>query len=331
MKILYKVFNVFHLIEITLSNQRTVIGKTKYNFLALLFVTFMLPNAVTSQCNYMGALAESELNLIKTRQITNEVRCNDGSGNPSERVFYMECLLDYSPYGSGSNNQKYWRIISGGTFKEYCDGSAHMNMRVQNLRDANYKLDISIIFKGRTNSPPSGSPFFDGCVNNAPDWYYYTSMRGTLVGVDGLAGGVVTFTRKGPAFQIGTGASQYGYNYGASGWLDYTIISHPNAFNFRNDPDVSPCGGDLNFYLSGGNLGSTDCPSICPSTPTTLTAYPGGGAPGYTYSWSNGLGNTKNVNVNPLSTTTYIVTITDSRNCSATDAVTINVNPQLTL
>lgn len=48
---------------------------------------------------------------------------------------------------------------------------------------------------------------------------------------------------------------------------------------------------------------------------------------GIYYAWSNGLGNNQGVTANPTVTTTYIVTVTDANGCSASDNVTVNVNP----
>jgi gliding motility-associated-like protein len=60
--------------------------------------------------------------------------------------------------------------------------------------------------------------------------------------------------------------------------------------------------------------------SICTGQSATLVATGGG-----TYQWSTG-STTSTINVNPVSTTTYSVTVT-SNGCSATDNVMITVNP----
>ncbi|MBK9687024.1 MAG: hypothetical protein IPO65_04440 [Saprospiraceae bacterium] len=65
---------------------------------------------------------------------------------------------------------------------------------------------------------------------------------------------------------------------------------------------------------------------ICYGFSSTLTAVGSGGTPGYTYAWSNGV-NTASQTVSPLVTTTYTVTVTDSKGCTSTDAVTVTVNP----
>ncbi len=65
---------------------------------------------------------------------------------------------------------------------------------------------------------------------------------------------------------------------------------------------------------------------ICNGFSSTLTAVGSGGTPGYTYAWSNGV-NTASQTVSPTATTTYTVTVTDSKGCTSTDAVKVIVNP----
>ncbi|MBK9687025.1 MAG: hypothetical protein IPO65_04445 [Saprospiraceae bacterium] len=65
---------------------------------------------------------------------------------------------------------------------------------------------------------------------------------------------------------------------------------------------------------------------ICYGFSSTLTAVGSGGTPGYTYAWSNGA-TTANTSVSPIVTTTYTVTVTDTKGCTSTDAVVVTVNP----
>ncbi|MBK9151772.1 MAG: carboxypeptidase regulatory-like domain-containing protein [Saprospiraceae bacterium] len=286
-------------------------------------VSVCISAAAPNPCVNFQALAQSELNLVKSRTISDEITCV----SQPNRVLWLDCILDNSSGGTGGN-LKFWRIISGGTFKEYCDGTAHFNMRVQNVVNSNYKFDVSVILTGRTFTAPSGSPHLEGCTSSASsNWYYYTGMKGSLIGLDGLSGGNISIDRKGGSFQIGTNASLWGTSgsFGASGWIMYEIISNPTAFNFK-----AGCGADFNFFLSGGNLTSAEasnCQTVCAGSSVELNAYAVGGRPNYTYQWSNGLGAGQNKTVNPTTTTTYTVTITDSNLCTSTDQVTINVTP----
>ncbi len=52
-----------------------------------------------------------------------------------------------------------------------------------------------------------------------------------------------------------------------------------------------------------------------------------GGTSPYTYSWSGGASPFANPTVNPIITTTYSLTVTDSKGCTATDGTTVVVNP----
>ncbi|MBP6400889.1 MAG: PKD domain-containing protein [Bacteroidia bacterium] len=61
---------------------------------------------------------------------------------------------------------------------------------------------------------------------------------------------------------------------------------------------------------------------ICEGGQTTLTA-PNGFS---SYSWAPG-GNTQSINVNPVTTSTYTITVTDSHNCLGSDPVLVTVNP----
>ena len=119
---------------------------------------------------------------------------------------------------------------------------------------ANVRFHIDATLSGRTTS---GTPKESNCYTiNDNDWYYYTSLSGTLTGSNSLAGGVINISLLELSFQIGTGADLNEANdYGASAWLDYTVVSHPTAsgVSFAN----SGAQLDFNLNLSGG---SSTCP-----------------------------------------------------------------------
>lgn len=58
----------------------------------------------------------------------------------------------------------------------------------------------------------------------------------------------------------------------------------------------------------------------------TLSGSGVNGVPPYTYAWSNGA-TTASTTVCPGTSTTYTLTVTDSRNCSSTDQVLVSINP----
>ncbi|MEM1216098.1 MAG: hypothetical protein AAGJ82_10455, partial [Bacteroidota bacterium] len=232
------------------------------------------------------------------------------------------------------NNKTRWGIVPGSAtlFEEYDNGTALMQMRVQNVCDPSYKLNLTFKFAGRTFSAPSGSPALGASTNcvdsgtNTSDWYYYTSTEGTAVGEDAMVGALISFTRTGPAFQVGTGANQFDeFVPGASGWNDATILSQPT-----NGPGLVNAGYyDINVNLSKAGLNEEPdgCLVICAGESTEITAQAFAGTEPYTYNWSNGLGAGASKTVTPNTTTSYTVSVTDANGCTATDHVTVTVNP----
>jgi hypothetical protein len=70
------------------------------------------------------------------------------------------------------------------------------------------------------------------------------------------------------------------------------------------------------YALASGTLANTVYIGYSPASSLTLVASASGGAPGYSYSWSNG-STSSTTTVSPVVNTTYIVTITDQNNCQA--------------
>jgi|GEM_PF-2776267 len=96
-----------------------------------------------------------------------------------------------------------------------------------------------------TADAPVDSPKVEGDGSDKGNWRYYTATSGTLTGVGGLSGQYFTFDRKGPAFQVGNGASGKNSDFGASGWLN--IYRTDSDFR-RIDNDVLR--GDFNLDLN---------------------------------------------------------------------------------
>jgi len=68
-----------------------------------------------------------------------------------------------------------------------------------------------------------------------------------------------------------------------------------------------------------------DTTVFCPESPVALTTSVTGGQPGYTYSWTGGLGSAPTANVAPPTTQTWTVTVTDLCGTTAEDEVTVTV------
>ncbi len=71
--------------------------------------------------------------------------------------------------------------------------------------------------------------------------------------------------------------------------------------------------------------------TICSGQSSTLLAQALGGNGTYSYNWNNSLGSGPNKVVNPLTTTTYTVTVTDGVGCTATGSIQVSVNQSPTV
>ncbi len=74
-----------------------------------------------------------------------------------------------------------------------------------------------------------------------------------------------------------------------------------------------------------------DTSLVCPSSNLFLTAQTAGGVAigSYRYTWTNSAGTHDTIHINPLVTTTYIVTVTDSCGNTASDTSTVNFTPYI--
>ncbi|MBI2271319.1 MAG: gliding motility-associated C-terminal domain-containing protein [Bacteroidetes bacterium] len=68
---------------------------------------------------------------------------------------------------------------------------------------------------------------------------------------------------------------------------------------------------------------------ICIGQSATLSASASGGTAAYSYIWMPGPQSGATINVNPVVTTTYTVTVIDSKGCTTSSAITVDVTPPL--
>ncbi len=71
-----------------------------------------------------------------------------------------------------------------------------------------------------------------------------------------------------------------------------------------------------------------DSVAICKDSSITLSASVAGGTYPYSYQWNNGL-NSSSITVSPINTTVYVITVTDSRQCTAQKSVKVYVYPPI--
>lgn len=167
-----------------------------------------------------------------------------------------------------------------GRFLRYADGTAHFEMTVHHVSDANKIFDVVVDLTGRTNVTPPGSPKKElagsSYVPTGPidpsTWYYYPAFTGTLTGRGAWSGALIEISRIGPSWQEGVGANGKNLLYGASAWFTVDVVNQPTsgpALVLSNDH------GDFNVELScepgfgqtkmGGRKGR---PPVGTTTPT---------------------------------------------------------------
>jgi len=130
-------------------------------------------------------------------------------------------------------------------------------------RNGDIVFNAEAILSAYTTEAPAGSPkeelksecyISNGGNVNPATWEYYEVVSGTLTGAadSKYEGAVVSFTRKGPAAQVGLGANGKNQGNGLSFWFDYELVeqSSVNAF---------PQSGYGDFNLDANQV-SSSCP-----------------------------------------------------------------------
>ncbi|MDD5569890.1 MAG: gliding motility-associated C-terminal domain-containing protein [Bacteroidales bacterium] len=103
---------------------------------------------------------------------------------------------------------------------------------------------------------------------------------------------------------------------------------HAYAYSYGSGDDAYT--NDLGFNTGISLKAQANPNTICPGNCTDISATINGGTPPYTYVWSNGVTGTSSViNICPTATTTYSVTGTDINAQTATDQITITLNPAI--
>ncbi len=140
--------------------------------------------------------------------------------------------------------------IQNGIMVEFDDGTARIVGTAINNIHSTQTWDIDVILGGRTFTAPTGSPKDHNCQPTVTDdWYYYTSTTGALVGGGDFEGAEISINRRGPSFQMGTGANVNEINntmFDGCGWYFLNFVSQPN-----NGTTIDGTDGDFNFNVSG--------------------------------------------------------------------------------
>jgi len=138
--------------------------------------------------------------------------------------------------------------IQDGSMVEYDDGTAHLTGTAINNVHPDQSWDFDVTLSGRTFNSPAGSPKDHNCQPTiTDDWYYYTTINGSLIGTGDFAGAEISIDRRGPAFQMGSGANVYEINnkFDGCGWFHLNFVSQPD-----NGPTIDGSDGDFNISVS---------------------------------------------------------------------------------
>jgi len=147
----------------------------------------------------------------------------------------------------------------GGQFSELANGTAVLTGLVARASDMSQRFLVSVTYSGRLDPadfgyPPAMSPkkelaggayVQNGGPIDTNTWHYYTATSGTLLGQGAYLGANVSFVGHMAAFQVGLGANNKNFNYGASGWLAFTTNAQPQS----SSPFPSSFTGDFNLDL----------------------------------------------------------------------------------
>ena len=193
----------------------------------------------TETCSFTITVSYTGPAICTTRLMTDLTQCN-GSINST---FWAEDLI----YGM-SNISKNYHLEAPGTFTEYEDGTARFaGVVVNNTNsDAKFSLDFTL-----TGKMAAGNAHDAYCFTaDMSDWYFYSSMSGTITGLGVLDGAVINGVHHMYSPQIGTGANLHQNVFGFTSWVELSVISQPNNSNITLD-DNGTAHADLNFNLSG--------------------------------------------------------------------------------
>ncbi|MFT7667579.1 MAG: hypothetical protein ACI8X5_000258 [Planctomycetota bacterium] len=130
-------------------------------------------------------------------------------------------------------------FVSGGRLRQAADGSARLTgvLERRQFPDDRFFLDAQLDGRRDTQSaayPPLGSPVWRENETGAnaelvASWTYYTDFDGKLFGLGAFDGSLIAISRRGPAVQMGLGASRDCSGLGASVQLNVEVLEQPTT------------------------------------------------------------------------------------------------------
>ena len=161
----------------------------------------------------------------------------------------------------------------------------------------------------------------------------YTEVHGTGSGAGGFAFDIANGNGNGSSRWEGTVWAPYGtINIGSGTGNSSLTGALLSGTQVNIQSGVSIFHAPFDWCIPPSVSAGADILVCSENSTVTLTASATGGIAPYTFTWSNGMTGAT-INVTPSETTTYSVTVANSGqpNCSAVDAVVVNVNPALSV
>ena len=174
-----------------------------------------------------------------------------------------------------------------GSFTEYENGTASLEMTVRNKGNASAQLKMSLVYTGRTTSALP-APIPPQCFStDFPDWYYYENVTGLIEGQGVLQGAKLFATWKMNKPQIGTGANLFTDELGMVTWLDLTVVTQPKDNDIHLS--VQDYVADIHLALTGETTDCSNDTEVVITCPTALRVAAAPGAVNATMAWSSPL------------------------------------------
>jgi len=203
---------------------------------------------------------------------------------------------------------------------------------------ASYPTGFSSTLANPTISPTISSTYSVTISDSLGCWAtknivvtLYPKPTGTVTGTTPICRGTSTSLSVNPT----GGTAPYTYSWASSPTGFSATIKNPTAsptntttytVTFTDNKGCSNTGQKTIAINASPSVSASGSPtSFCLGGSTTLSATPSGGTTPYTYTWSNSLGTTQTVNASPTTNTTYTITVTDNKGCSASNTVLITV------
>lgn len=258
--------------------------------------------------------------------------------------------VELSLSGSQSNHTYQLQRDNGGGYVDYGDEVSGTGFALtpawQNVPEGTYRV-VARTSAGCTNNmtgrpiiietvPPSATITTSNpnsrCVGSSVDFYINVSLSGAQPYnfdiVNNIGEPVIS--------ESNYYSDTYSVQVNPASNVTYTLTNLTDASSCESETNV----GQVQFFVrplpvfnfdsspnSIGDVGGISSTSICSGSPVTLEMNVSNTSGPYEYSWSHGLGNTRDVTFTPNQTRTYDAKVRNEYGCQDTKPVEVVVNP----